>query len=124
MHFIQNEKSDDPDSPSFVPSIFPTGHVKVSPNAFGRFDRRRKREESKRDALSQAQREEEQIIEALAEAEEETDSCDEDDKLPIEDLCLSAATQTSKELWNGTMITILCVKEKNNYDLSLRRQFS
>lgn len=50
-HFLI-EKNSDPDSPDFIPSIFPTGHIihPATPRANDRLRRRRLRERSKDDA--------------------------------------------------------------------------
>ena len=54
-HFISGKKNDDSESPDFIPSVFPTGHVRPQSAAdVARFERRKYREE-RLDALKGAE---------------------------------------------------------------------
>lgn len=101
MHFQGNEKSDHPSSPSFVPSIFSTKHLREMRNASDRFERWLKRDELSKEKVQQQRLEEQARRLESIQAEEETDSCNEDDKLPVQDLFLSSGTQTTKGTGKG-----------------------
>eukprot|EP00094_Tigriopus_californicus_P010410 TCALIF_10042-PA protein Name:"Protein of unknown function" AED:0.01 eAED:0.01 QI:102/1/0.66/1/0/0/3/0/410 len=104
LHFQDNEKSDDPASPSYIPTIFPTHRIRISraaPERFKRLQNRKKAQAQRLQRLKDAKLKAELL--RKAEEAEKTDSCDEDNELHRDTIFLERGVQTNKALYKDVV---------------------